>query len=306
MKHLNEKLALASAALSICFVAGTAKADGVSFKDPAPAPSYFTDDSITFRYGTRFKEPDVNNGNDIEKGIVEFQHFNTDKYGSNFLDIDMLFSTGKDPVNGIGPQGATEVYAVLRRDWSFSKITGMDVSNWLITDFALHMGADANTKNDLYSPEKRLVVAGPQISFNVPVGFFWVAFDYSHEWNHNGLPSGLGGCTPRGCNEDFSPAFEIESAWTFPFEVGGSAFKFQGFFSYVAPKGKGNAFESERVGEILTRSTLFLDVGNYWGQKGKFEVGVAYEYWLNKFGADHDTNPGALANTPELVARYHF
>jgi hypothetical protein len=300
IRDLHTKLTVAGAILGAFALSGSASAADLGYKDaPAPAPSYFTDDVVSFRYGTRFKEPGVNNGDDIEKGILNFQHFNTDKYGSNFLDIDMLFSSGQDPVNGVGPQGATEVYAVYRRDWSFSKITGMDVSNWLVRDYALHMGGDLNTKNDLFSSEKRLVVAGPQIQFNVPVGFFNVAFDVSHEWNHDGLPF----CH---CNEDFSPAFEIEAAWAFPFELYGSAFTFKGFFNYVAPKGKGNPLESQKVGEILTRPELLLDVGNYWGQKGKFEVGFGYEYWLNKFGNDHDALVGSLANTPELIARYHF
>jgi hypothetical protein len=60
------------------------------------------------------------------------------------------------------------------------------------------------------------------------------------------------------------------------------------------------------VFEILTRPELLLDVGNYWGVKNKLQVGVGYEFWLNKFGDDPKFLDGTIANTPELVVRYHF
>lgn len=306
----DSKLTLAGAALSLCLVSHTAfGADlGVSYKDTPPTPSYFVDDVISYRYGTSFKEPGVNNGNDIEKSILNFQHFNTDKWGSNFVDIDFLFSTGLDPVNnitvpfGTGPIGATEVYGIFRRDWSYSKITGTPFNNGIISDVELRMGGDLNTKNDPFSAEKRLLVVGPKVDFAVPVGFFYVAALAAHEWNHDGF------CN---CATDFRTHLQVEAAWAFPFTVAQSAFTFKGFFVYVAPKGD-NPFSptfpgnTHTVSEVLTRPELLLDVGNYWGQKGKFEVGVGYEYWLNKFGNNHDAIPGALANTPELIARYHF
>jgi hypothetical protein len=304
-------------ALALAGVASAVSLSGVAFAadlgsdggykdDPAPAPSYYSDTSISYRYGTKFKEPGVNNGNDIEKNILNIDHFNTDKWGSNFVDIDVLFSSDADPVNGNASQGATEIYAVLRRDWSFSKITGIGVSNWLIRDYDLHMGGDFNTKNDPFSSEKKLLVLGPQIEFNVPVGFLNVAFDVSHEWNHNGIVNNPAfGNIPGQSNISFDPAFEIEAAWAFPFEVYGAALTFKGFFNYIAPKGK-DGFGNQMKGEILTRPELMLDVGNFWGKKGQFEVGVGYEYWLNKFGTDHETTEGALANTPELIGRVHF
>jgi hypothetical protein len=301
MMDRHGRLALASifGAFAICgsaVAADLGSSSGGGYKD-APAPAYFTDDSISYRYGTTFREPGVNNGQDIEKSILNLQHINTDKWGSNFIDIDFLFSSGQDPVNGVGPQGATEVYGVFRRYWSYSGITGTDVSNGIIKDFGLRMGGDLNTKNDQFSAEKRLVVVGPQVYFNVPVGFFYVSANFTHEWNHNGF------CH---CNEDFSPALDIEAAWLYPFSIGNSNWTFKGFFNYVAPKGKGAPGEHERVSEILTRPELLLDVGNYFGAPKKLEAGIGYEFWLNKFGNDPKFLDGTVANTPELVVRYHF
>jgi nucleoside-specific outer membrane channel protein Tsx len=310
MKDLLSKLALAGM-VGALGISGTALgadlgSGGGGYKDaPAPAPAYFTDDVISYRYGTEFREP--GNTKDIEKSIMNLQHVNTDKWGSNFFDIDFLFSAKNDPVNGNASQGATEVYGVFRRYWSYSGITETKFNNGIISDVGLRMGADFNTKNDTFSSEKKLLVVGPQVYFAVPIGFWFVSANYSHEWNHNGLVGMpfCGGICKGNANVDFDPAFEIESAWLFPFSVGDSDFKFKGFFNYVAPKGK-DGLGNQTKGEILTRPELLLDVGNYWGQKNKLEVGVGYEYWLNKFGNDHDKVPGALANTPELVVRYHF
>jgi hypothetical protein len=283
---------------------------GGGYKD-APAPSYFSDDSIGWRYSTKFKEPGTNNGNDIEKNILQYNHFNTDAYGANLLNVDALFSGNTDPTTS-GDGGATEVYAVYRRYWSISKITGWNVSNSIIRDIDLTTGGDFNTKNTFFAPEKKLLVVGPQIEFNVPVGFFNLGFNFTHEWNHNGLAP---------TDVSFDPAFEIEAGWSFPFTIGRSSLAFQGFFNFVAPKGNqpcagigtcpvlgGPASFAPNATkfEILTRPEIMLDVGNYFGKPNKFQVGFGYEYWLNKFGNNHDEVPGSLANTPELIARIHF
>ena len=45
------------------------------------------------------------------------------------------------------------------------------------------------------------------------------------------------------------------------------------------------------------------------GPKHTFLVGVAYEYWRNKFGNPTTTpgaGPGATARTPMIRAEYHF
>ena len=36
------------------------------------------------------------------------------------------------------------------------------------------------------------------------------------------------------------------------------------------------------------------------------QVGLAYEWWRNKYGVDASRIPGARQGTPLLVAEYHF
>jgi hypothetical protein len=125
----------------------------------------------------------------------------------------------------------------------------------------------------------------------------YTSFNYSKEWNYNGIVSK---------SVSFNPAFESETAWSFPIDLGPTTMKFNGFFNFVSPKGK-DGFGNDTKFEILTRPELMFDIGQLaGGPKNKFELGVAYEYWLNKFGNDNRTNVGALARTPMAVGKVHF
>ena len=259
----------------------------------------FTSDSMELRYGTAFKEPQTANGGDIRKEIVNFTHFNTDKWGSNFLSIDALFSDKNDPANGTNAAGAQEFYAVYRRDWSLSALFGTKLGvPELIRDYDLHMGGDANTKDTAFAPAKRLLVIGPEVQFDIPKGFLNVSVNYWKEWNNNSF--GIG-------EVSFRPAIASEIAWSVPL---GQYVSFNGFFTIIGPKGHtGDIPAQPTATEILTRPELMLDVGQIAGYTPKkFELGVAYEYWHNKFGNDfnYPGNVGDIANTPEVIGRVHF
>lgn len=274
---------LAGIALSLPIAAGAARAD-------------FQDNIIGYRYGTQFKEPGVANGADIAKHILNFTHVDSYAYGSNFFSADWLLSDSIDPAYG-GGTGAQEVYIVYRHDLSLNKVTGTKTFAiaGIIRDVAIHAGMDFNTKNTSFAPGKRLLVVGPQLEFDVP-GFFNVAFNYSREWNNNGIV---------GKSVDFDPAFEIEAAWGFKFPACVTTVNVTGFFNYVAAKGR-NGFGNQTKYEILTRPELLFDAGQPFGKKGFVELGVGYEYWLNKFGNDAGKDPGALARTPMILGKVHF
>ena len=55
----------------------------------------WSDTSIAWRYGTQFAEPFETN--DITKHIVTLTHVSGYKYGTNFFNVDMLYSNNKDP-----------------------------------------------------------------------------------------------------------------------------------------------------------------------------------------------------------------
>jgi hypothetical protein len=274
---------------------GSVTAAGLLLPASGANAQIFQDNALEYRYGTAFKEPGVANGANITKSIINYTHVDGDKWGSDFFSVDFLISSLPDNSGSVPTTGAQEVYGLYRRTFSYNKLTGAKGGWGPIADFGIQFGGDANAKNDPFGSEKRLLVGGAYLSWAVPKGFLNTAFEACHEWNQNPfLPTG-----PSAVSYDTT--FCFEAAWSFPIEVHGVVVKFNGFFNVVAPKGYGT------VTEVLTRPEIVLDVGSLTGHRKNFiEVGFAYEYWLNKFGNDHDVLPGSLANTPMFVGRVHF
>ena len=126
----------------------------------------WSDNSIGYRYGTKFAEPF--NTQDITKNIINFQHASGYKYGTNFLNVDLLMSDSKD-------SNAQEAYIAYRHTLDLGKISGKDLSFGPARGVGLTLGFDWNTKNDnSYASKKRMWVVGPTLMLDVP-GFLNVS-----------------------------------------------------------------------------------------------------------------------------------
>ena len=263
------------------------------------AQAGFSDNQIQFTYGPAFKEPGVANGANIDKVVVTLQHFDAWQYGTNFINIDALFSNGRNPSSG-STGGATEVYALYRGNLSGNAIFGdKKFSFGPVKDLRFELGFDFNTKNDAFAPAKKLVVAGPNIAFDVP-GFLNLGLHVAHEWNHNGLTS------PARSDVNFDATFEAELTWMQPLTFTGLPLKFDGFLNVVAPKGK-DGFGAQTVTEVLTQPRLVLDAGDLLFKKANFlDFYVGYQYWLNKFGNNHNNVVGSFAQTVFVGTAIHF
>jgi len=267
---------------------------------------WFSDTSVGARYGINFKEPAVPptgspRGYDIHKLILNVGHFDVWKYGSNFVNIDALFSDGRDPaapsITGVDKQGATEVYGVYRGQLSPDKIFGVNTGFGPIQAMNFELGGDFNTKNTEFASEKRLLVVGPNIHFDVPAGFLNLGIHLSHEWNYNGIV---------GKSVNFSPAAEFEAVWLFPLTFTHLPMDFRGFANFIMPKGT-DGFGNKTVAEILARPQIQLDAGKLlYGKPHLPDLYFAFEYWWNKFGNDHTKVPGSLAYTPMVGIEVHF
>jgi hypothetical protein len=282
----------------------------------------WVENEIGMSYGPTYSEPGVTspkhpNGAEIEKWIVSITHVDGFKYGTNFINVDILKSGSNDPAAGTTNVGATELYAVLRNVMSGNKISGTNNFSWgPINDIGWETGVDLETKNTAFAPEKRLIVFGPQFQLAVPDflggkdSFFNLSLHGAHEWNNNGFSHCTGGgvCGPPGGSVDFAPTFEMETAYDFlmPFSFMGYKVKFKGFANLVAPKGK-TGFGTETKTEILVHPKLMVDFGEVIpGNKDRLEAGIGFEYWYNKFGNDHNITPGSIQMTPLFQVSYKF
>lgn len=260
----------------------------------------WSDTTIGYRWGPNFKEPGVDGGRDVPKNIFNVSHADGYKWGSNFFSIDVLLSPDWDPAVGGGNMrpGALEFYGVFRTTLSGNKVTGTkSFAFGPIGDVGFDLGADFNSKNTQFASEKKLLVLGPNFSVAMPKGFWNLGFHLAHEWNYNGIV---------GKPVDFNWTFEFETAWAYPFALGPVPVTFEGFLNVVAPKGK-DGFGSDTVTELLAHPKLMVDVGKMVADvPQKFEMGVGFEYWLNKFGNNHNNVVGAEAKAVFFEADYHF
>lgn len=261
----------------------------------------WSDTSIGLRYGTKFAEPYDNNADgsrrDIKKAIISLTHVSGYKYGTNFFNVDYLASDHNDPAGGVdGSSGAREVYAVYRHMLDFGKVTGKELKFGPVRGVGLTAGFDFNTKNDGYASKKQMLVAGPTLMFDVP-GFANLTALALRESN-----------APGGISRYYYKTHgALELDWGIP--IASLPLSFNGYALYIGSKGK-NEFGGDTAPETHIDMSLMWDVGTMMGApKRMFQVGIAYEYWKNKFGNPTTTpgaGPGATARTPMVRAEYHF
>jgi hypothetical protein len=263
----------------------------------------WSDTSIGYRYGTQYREPV--NSQDISKNIVDLQHVSGYKYGTNFLNLDLLFSDSKDPISAGSSNGAQEAYLVYRHTLDMAAITGYDLKYGIVRNLGITVGFDVNFKNDAgYNSSKRMWVLGPTVMFDVP-GFFNLSAVALWESNAP-YNSFTGVSTPR---YEYDTHAALMGAWGVPFSVGPVALSFEGFFNYIGAKGHdefgaGTKPEFNFDGQVMYDVSPLLDINS-----NTFKVGFEYQYWRNKFGNDNQ-NPfflgGATASTPMVRVEYHF
>jgi len=262
----------------------------------------WSDTYIGYRYGTSFGEPF--NNEDIAKNIFNLGHVSGYKYGTNFLNVDMLLSDSKDPASPGSSSGAQEIYVVYRHTLDLGKVTGRPESFKFgpIRGVGLTAGFDANTKDDAgYNSKKRMLVAGPTVMLDVP-GFLNVSI--LQLWESN-APYNKFSHTATD-RYDYDPHPMLNLAWGIP--IGSLPLSFEGYANFIASKGK-NEFGGGTKPETNIDMQVMYDASSLLGaSKNTARIGLEYQYWRNKFGNDHTgaAGSGAFAKTPMIRAEYHF
>lgn len=270
----------------------------------------WSDTAISWRYGTRFREPV--NPSDIKKHIFALTHASAYQYGSNYFNLDLLQSDRNDPASLTQDEGAQEAYIVYRHTLDIGALRGTPIQYGKIKGLGLVLGFDWNTKNDVgYNSRKRMLVAGPTLMWDMRVGdvpgFLSTGILLIRESN---APSGA-----------FPPISQVNGRYTYDTHAMFSAswgipipdswapgWSFEGYLNYIGAKGL------DEVGNPTGAETnldmqLMYDIGSRFGQpKNRFRVGVEYQFWNNKFGNTAATtgNRGQRASTPMVRAEYHF
>lgn len=248
----------------------------------------WSDTSIGLKVGNRFSEPGI--AQPIRKSIYEFVHVSGDKLGKNLVVGQVLQSDGNDPAAG-GTAGAQEFFGFYRRSFSLSKLSGASMAFGPVKDVSLVARFDRGTKNIRFAAAARKAMAGVSLDFAIPKGFAEVSFYAYREKNYNGIV---------GQDVNFDTTLRTDFVWALPFSLG-IPVEWRGGLAVTGKKGN-DGFGNPTKTEIRLYTELLVPVGAMPG----LMVGVAYEMWRNKYGANQKVIPGAKQDTPLLVAEYHF
>ncbi|HZR74646.1 hypothetical protein [Bradyrhizobium sp.] len=263
------------------------------------------------------------------KQVYSFTHFDIWGYGTNFFTISMFKSGHNDPASpcvnaGVlmsgAPAdcaGATEIYGLFRSTFGWNEIFGTKAfSMGPLHNISFEIGADANSENTFLAPAKRDFVAGLQFAFDLPYkGYINVAPLAYKEINHNAFDQcGLFGpgvpgvtCLSDG-NTNYKTTWAVEI--NYYMDLGFlpenmQYFSVSGRAGWYGPKGDQNSpLVGTGVGSNSTATKtelnsepirLTFDASKAaWGAKYTHfvDLWVAYRYWQNKFGLDHNAAPG--------------
>jgi nucleoside-specific outer membrane channel protein Tsx len=264
----------------------------------------FSDTSMGVRDGPWQSNPGGEKGSrNVNKLIVNLAHFDVWDYGTNFFNVDILFSNANEPALN-SSNGSTEFYAVYRAQLSPDKIFGLNTKFGPFSAINFEIGGDAEAENTAFAPDKKLFVAGPNFNIALPAGFLNIGVHISKEWNNNGFCANA--CAQPGGAVSFTPAAEFEFVWLYSLKgFTGLPLDFKGFMNIVLPKGK-NGFGGNTYTEILARPTISLDIGSMiFNKPHKPDLYFSVELWEHKFGNASQLS-GSEDVTPELGIEMHF
>src|SRR5579863_8053150 len=223
------------------------------------------------------------------------------------------------PVFPAGCAGATEFYGLFRSTFGWNEIFGTKAfSMGPLHNISFEIGADVEAENNYLAPAKRDGVLGLQFAFDLPYkGYFNVAPLAYKEINHNafnqcGMPTAGGTVPGVSCSLDGNTDYK----WTWAVEINYymdlgflpenmQYFAISGRAGFYGPKGDANGLPGLSGPGVASTATktelnsepirLTFDASKAaWGAKYTHfvDVWVAYRYWQNKFGLDHNAELG--------------
>lgn len=236
-----------------------------------------------------------------------------------------------NPFAGITPAscaGATEIYGLFRSTFGWNEIFNTKAFTMgPLHNISFEVGMDGNTENRYFAAAKRDVVAGLQFNFDLPYkGYFNVApLVYWEFYNHNGFAqcgSGFSGPVPfpapgATClldgNTSFKPTWAVETNYYMDlgflpenmqyFSISGRAAWYgrKGTDTEPLPVNVANGVLPTKVEFNSEPIRLTFDASKaVWGAKYSHfvDVWVAYRYWQNKFGLDHNAAFACTSGVP--------
>jgi len=231
----------------------------------------------------------------------------------------VVFNPGTGLATPAACEGATEFYGLFRSTFGWNELFNTkQFTIGPLHNISFEVGGDVETENNYLSPAKRDVVAGLQFQFDLPYkGFFNVAplmyWEFANRDAFVQCGGGFAGTIPYPApnatclvdgNRHFNPTWAVET--NYYMDLGFlpenmQYFSISGRAGWYGPKGSdanplpvnpANGVNPTAVEFNSEPIRLTLDASKaIWGPKYThfIDVWVAYRYWQNKFGLDHNT-----------------
>jgi nucleoside-specific outer membrane channel protein Tsx len=280
---------------------------------PASAANW-SDVYIGWQYSQQFRDPGI--ATNETKNRIELSGTAGWDYGVNFFDVNMLAAAKMDPANDQSGQpapnvpGDTEVYVVYRSTFDLGKIFKTDLSFGPVKEVGWTAGFDFDSTDNLFASNKKFIMTGPSVSFDVSKGFWNLGIAACLEKNYNGIVEQ---------EVNFKTSYIVSTAWSKTWDIG-IPMVFHGWANYLGSKGK-DGFDADTKPETLGDMYLMFDCSGIFGRKsGAFLIGPGFEYWHNKFGGATVSfddpavtgtgggpwNANAEVNAFMICAEFHF
>ncbi len=216
--------------------------------------------SVSFLWGNNFRE-DL--GYEKEKMTMTLEHFALWELGTVFYYYDITEPFSKN--NG----DSSQFFGGIAPTFSFSKMTGKDVSWGFIKDVSLRLELENGSGSG--SNSFRNYFYGLQYDLAVPWFDF---FSLNTVIRDNPVSRGVG--------------FQIGAFWQKTWEYGRwSKFKFTGFLATSPWDGDQDPelkYFAKRGRYLTTQPQFLYDLGyGLWGKPNRVEVGIEYAYFINRY-----------------------
>jgi hypothetical protein len=227
--------------------------------------------------------------------------------------------------------GATEIYGFFRSTFGWNELFNTKAfSMGPLHNISFEVGMDANTENNYLAPDKRSVQGGLQFAFDLPYkGFLNVAPQVYWEFsNHNSFVAcGAGWYLPAAAIPGVNCLTDGERSFNATWKVEVNYYMDLGFLpenmQYFAISGraswtgvKGTDANPLPANQALSIAPTAIELNSepirltfdaskaFWGPKYSqfITTWVAYRYWQNKFGIDH--NVSALCNIAPGISNH--
>jgi hypothetical protein len=284
----------------------------------APVPFFFVNDNfLSYAYEPGAIEPGTPNKGVDPTQIVALTHYDAWAYGTNYSNLAYYLHNKNDPAAPCGYSrtasncgGSDEFYGLIRSTFGFNEIFNTKAFTvGPLRNISFEVGVDASVENTFVGIAKKSVSAGLQFAFDLPYkGYVNIAPMYYKEINHNSFTQcglfapGVPGIT---CLADgtvvYNGTWSLEAGYYMnlgflPENL--QYFAVSGRATWRGPKGNANNPLGVAGGGIETKTELNSEPIRLTFDASKFALGptrshfldlwVAYRYWQNKSGQDHD------------------